>query len=63
MDQEANAGHHGKHGQRETVQHQVKTDVEITHRHPGPQRYADRLFAVSEEVDAGKRGHQRRQAD
>ncbi len=44
MDQEANAGDHGEHGQRKTIQHRVKTDVEITHRHPGPQRYADRLL-------------------
>ena len=62
MDQEADAGHHGQHGQRETVQHQVEADVEVAHRHPGPQRHADRLFAVGEEVNADKRRDQRRQA-
>ena len=62
VDQEADAGHHGKHGQRQAIQHQVEADVEITDRHPVPQRYADRLFAVSEKVDANVRGDQRRQA-
>ena len=40
---------------------EVEADVEITDRHPGPQRHADRLFAVSEKVDANVRGDQRRQ--
>ena len=62
MDQEADAGDHGEHGQREAVQHQVEADVEIADRHPGPQRYAERLFAVGKEVNADKRRHQRRQA-
>ncbi len=61
MDQEADAGNYGEHGQRQAVQHQVEADVEITDRHPGPQRHADRLFAVSEKVDANVRGDQRRQ--
>ena len=62
MDQEADAGDHGEHGQREAVQHQVEANVEVADRHPGPQRYAERLFAVGKEVDADKRRHQRRQA-
>ena len=62
VDQEADAGYHGEHGQRQAIQHQVEADVEITDRHPVPQRYADRLFAVSEKVDADVRRHQRRQA-
>ena len=60
MDQEADAGNYGEHGQRQAVQHRVEADVEITDRHPGPQRHADRLFAVSEKVDTNVRGDQRR---
>ena len=63
MDQETDAGDHGQHGQRETVQHQVEANIEVAHRHPGPQRNADRLFAVGKEVDANKRRRQRRQTD
>ena len=29
VDQETNAGHHGEHSQRQAIQHQVKTDVEV----------------------------------
>ncbi len=34
MDQEADAGNYGEHGQRQAVQHRVEADVEITDRHP-----------------------------
>ena len=63
MDQEADAGDHGEHGQRETVQHQVEADVEVTHRHPGPQRHAERLASIVKEVDTRIRCHQRSQTD
>ena len=63
MDQEADAGDHGEHGQREAVQHQVEADVKITDRHPGPQRYAERLTPVVKEVDTRIRCHQRGQAN
>lgn len=63
MDQEADAGHHGEHGQGETIQHQVETDVEITDRHRGPQRHAERLTPVVKEVDTRIRCHQRSQAN
>ncbi len=63
MDQEAHAGHHGEHGQGETIQHQVETDVEITDRHPGPQRHAVRLTSVTEEVDTRIRCNQRSQTN
>ena len=61
MDQEAHAGDNGEHRQRETIQHQVETDVEITDRHPGPQRYAEGLTPVIKEVDTRIRCHQRSQ--
>ncbi len=51
MDQEADTGDHGEHGQREAIQHQIKTDVEITHRHPGPEWNAESLTSVIKEVD------------
>ena len=63
VDQEANAGDHGEHGQREAVQHQVEADVEITDRHPGPQRHAERLTSVVKEVDPRIRCDQRSQTD
>ena len=62
MDQEADAGNYGEHGQRQAVQHQVEADVEITDRHPGPQRHAERLTSVVKEVDTRIRRHQRSQA-
>lgn len=61
MDQETHTGHHTEHGQRQAVQHQVKTDIEVTDRHPRPQRLAVGLLTISKEVNANKRGHQRRQ--
>ncbi|MNT77983.1 hypothetical protein D3C72_2171670 [compost metagenome] len=63
MDQEANTGNHGEHGQGETIQYQAETDVEIADRHPGPQRQAERLLAVVKEVDTRVSGDQRSQAD
>ena len=63
VDQEADAGDHGEHSQGETIQHQVETDVEITDRHPGPQRHAERLTPVVKEVDTRIRCHQRGQAN
>lgn len=63
MDQETDTRYHREHGQRQAVQHQVKTDVKVANRHPRPQRNAKRLFTVSKEIDANKRSDQRRQAD
>ncbi len=63
MDQEADAGNYGEHGQRQTIQHQVETDVEVTDRHPVPQRYAVGLTSIVKEVDTRIRCDQRSQAD
>ena len=63
VDQEADAGDHGEHGQRQTIQHQVETDVEVTDRHPVPQRYAVGLTSIVKEVDTRIRCDQRSQAD
>ncbi len=63
VDQETDPGHHREHGQRQAVQHQVETDIEITDGHPRPQRLAERLLTVSEEVDACVRRHQRGQTN
>lgn len=63
MDQEADTGDHRQHGQRQTVQNRAETNVEVTDRHPRPQRLAERLFAVREEIDTDKGSDQRRQTD
>ena len=63
VDQEAHAGDHGEHGQRQTIQHQVETDVEVTDRHPVPQRHAVGLTSIVEEIDTRIRCHQRSQTD
>ncbi|SUG23711.1 Uncharacterised protein [Salmonella enterica subsp. arizonae] len=63
MDQETDTGNYREHGQRQAVQHQIKTDVEVTYRHPRPQRLAERLFTIGEKVHPDKRRHQRRQTN
>ncbi len=62
MNKETHTSDHREHGQRQAVQHQVKTDVKVAYRHPRPQRLAVCLLAVSEEINADKGGYQRRQA-
>jgi len=63
MDQEANAGYYREHGQRQAVQHKVETDIEITDRHPRPQRLNKRLLAVVEELNTNQRRDQRRETN
>lgn len=62
MNKETHTSDHREHGQRQAVQHQVKTDVKVAYRHPRPQRLAVCLLTVSEEVNADKGSYQRRQA-
>lgn len=63
MDQETDTSDNRQHGQRQAVQYQVETNVEVTDRHPRPQRLAERLLAVGEEVHADKGSDQRRQTN
>ena len=58
MDQETHPGNHREHGQRQAIQYQIEADIEITNRHPVPQRYADRLLTIGEEINANKNGCQ-----
>lgn len=58
MDQEANAGHHREHGQRQTIQHQTKADVEVANRHPRPQWLGKTLMTVIDEIQSDNRRYQ-----
>ena len=40
VNKETHTRDHREHGQRQAVQHQVKTDVKVAYRHPRPQRLA-----------------------
>ena len=63
MDEEADAGHHRQHGEREAVERQRDADIEVADMHPGPERLGKRRTPLVKEIDADPGGDQRRQAN
>ncbi|MNE46796.1 hypothetical protein D3C80_1411560 [compost metagenome] len=66
MDEEAHAGDHGQHGQRQAVQRQSHADIKVTDGHPVPQALLKQLHArrfLGEEIHRHMHRDQRSQAD
>lgn len=66
VDEEADAGDHRQHGQRQAVQHQGHADIEVADGHPGPQALLEQLHAggfLGEEIHRHIHRDQRSQAD